>query len=1261
MSRKLHYLLLIVLIGASGSALAQEILGDITDPKKKEPIINAKVVALQGGIQKGITITDIDGHYSIKPLEPGTYDIIVTHPEYKQKTLTGIAVSPSGKAECDVKMSTGELETVVVSSKKLISKYETAKTMSSKDIKNAPVIQTADLVATAAGVRQATRGGQLNSDGGRGTGNVFIIDGVQVQGSTGIDMAQNSVDQIEVISSGIPAKYGDVSGAVVNITSRGVAPKFSGSVKAQHSLDGYNNNMVAFSIAGPLLKKKYIDSNTHKREPYLGFALSGDYSYDQNRYPSYFKTFQAKGDVLERLHNSPLKVSSDNNGLAVYNPSSLYVTQADLEQVKKPSHNTLQEVKLVGKLDLKINNEMKLIAGGNMDYTSQDQYAFSRNLFAPEATPTSNTLTGRGFLRFTQRLGKQNFSLNDTGKKAMIANASYILQVDYQKLYQTSFDPNFKYDIFKYGYIGKFQTQYQDIYIPNFADSTSGRNGTTLLFKAPVGIDYTQSTLNPVLSQYTTQYYSLLSEGGFKPSSLQSIQAHNALVNGDEPTFTYGMFYSPGSTQTGYSLYNSNQYGLTIDASFDLKLGKVTHEFEFGMYYNQRVISSYSISGAAYGGNSLWQAMRQLVSSYNNGNLKLDKTNPIFIVNGNRYTLADVNAGKVRPAPTDTITYNYINPVQTNFDKQLRKKLGLGKTDNIDIDALDPSTFNLNMFSADEMLNSGNPYASYYGYNYDGTNQSGTVNFNDFWTKKDADGNYTRPLAPFRPNMIAGYLLDRFEFKNINFNIGVRVERYSANTKVLKDPFSLYETKDVAQSGLTNTLNGGVTPSNIARTAVVYVDDNSSTNPTVIGYRDGSRWYDYTGKEISDPGLLKNYSGGRDPQPLLVSPKVKINDTAFNPNGSFTDYNPAVTVMPRITISFPISDVSKFVAHYDIYSQRPYPTALGYATAYDYYFLNQNSNQIISNANLRPEKTFDYELGFNQVIGSNAVLSIFGFYKERKDMITVVPYLYAWPTTYYTYGNRDFSSTKGVKLSYEMRATNHLQLSMNYTLQFAEGTGSSPFSTNSGGGGSVSPNGLLQSFISAGLPNLRYISALDYDSRHAITISADYRFNEGEGPVLFDKHILQNAGVNLILKGRSGEPYTRMKDVIGNTIVGGINGSRLPWHFGADMKINKDFELAFGKAKANAKADDKSGMMRKVHKVGAYIYIQNLFNTRDILGVYGYTGRPDDDGYLASPNGKVQISNQVSPQSYQDLYNISHNYGNVNYARTINFGLEYNF
>ncbi|MCB0697826.1 MAG: TonB-dependent receptor, partial [Chitinophagaceae bacterium] len=313
----------------------------------------------------------------------------------------------------------------------------------------------------------------------------------------------------------------------------------------------------------------------------------------------------------------------------------------------------------------------------------------------------------------------------------------------------------------------------------------------------------------------------------------------------------------------------------------------------------------------------------------------------------------------------------------------------------------------------------------------------------------------------------------------------------------------------------------------------------------------------------------------------------------------------------------------------------------------------------INNPNLKPEKLFDYEVGFKQTLTKSSAITISGFYKERKDMIQIRPYLYAWPTTYYTYGNRDFSTTKGMMLKYDLRRTKNLRMDVAYTLQFANGTGSGTTSSVASTGNPSAP-GLLSGFISAGLPNIRTVFPLNIDVRHNIVTNIDYRYGKDQGPVIANTHFLQNAGVNFIFRTRSGEPYTKYTQPrnVANTVDGQVNGSRLPWHYMLDMRLDKDFKLQFGK-----KNQEVTKASRGVY-VNAYVLITNILNRRDIISVDGYTGRTDDDGYLTHPQGIQTTNLQYNQQSYVDLYS-SNLLGaastRLNLPRRINLGLNLNF
>ena len=555
------------------------------------------------------------------------------------------------------------------------------------------------------------------------------------------------------------------------------------------------------------------------------------------------------------------------------------------------------------------------------------------------------------------------------------------------------------------------------------------------------------------------------------------------------------------------------------------------------------------------------------------------------------------------------------------------------------------------MFTPNEMTIGGNRFVSYYGYDHTGKRVNGQINFNDYFTKRDANGDLTRPIGAFRPNYIAGYLSDYIQTKDFLISLGVRVDRFDANTKVLNDPFSFLETQKAGT--IANR------PSNISSNAVIYVGNNTSANAPVIGYRDGETWYDASGTEVQDPTILRTGTNSAGLQPKLVKTNGQIielnNDSLFTGDKSFTDYTPQVNVMPRVNFSFQLNEGALFYAHYDVMVQRPVTGDNG--TAADYYYLYNNATNPIGNPNLKPEKTIDYEVGFRQRVTDQSAFTLTGFYKERRNQIQIRQYYQAYPTTYLTYGNRDFSTNKGFSLNYEMRRINNSNLSANitYTLAFNEGTGSDANSNRT----------LLNTLIQAGYPNQRNLFPLSYDSRHSINTQIDYRYTDGEGPTIAGKHVFENAGAQLTFRARSGEPYTRYAQPSAregtnvSLISGTVNGSRLPWHAMFDLNVDKDFFFTFGK-----KGKDKMLDRRQTGGLSfnVFAYVQNLLNTRDVLGVYGYTGRAGDDGYLTSAQGINYTAQQSNQQSFTDLYNLrQQDVNQLNSPRRIVIGVKVNF
>ena len=304
---------------------------------------------------------------------------------------------------------------------------------------------------------------------------------------------------------------------------------------------------------------------------------------------------------------------------------------------------------------------------------------------------------------------------------------------------------------------------------------------------------------------------------------------------------------------------------------------------------------------------------------------------------------------------------------------------------------------------------------------------------------------------------------------------------------------------------------------------------------------------------------------------------------------------------------------------------------------------------VVNNPNLKLQKTTDYELGFVQTLSKLSAINISAFYREIKDMVQLTAIRYAYPVNYMTFQNQDFGTVKGLSVSYDLRRINNLKMGANYTLQFAEGTGSSIFSS--------------LNILNSGSPNLRTILPLDFDRRHNLNVEVDYRYGRGktyEGPS-WGRKILAGFGANFLMRTGSGTPYSRQSNITedlalsksqGRTLSGQINGSNLAWTFRIDARVDKNVVIKFGND------EDK----KKITVLNIYLSVNNLLDTRNVVNVYHYTGNPNDDGFLTAAVSQQEINAKTNPQSFIDLYAIAVNSPyNYSLPRIIKLGAIYNF
>lgn len=1260
MMRKFYAFLLLLSIAYSGSLFAQsgagEFRGKVQDAKTKEGIPFAAVIVEQSGSQVAAQQTDFDGNFVIKPIPPGKYDVRVKIIGYNDRLINGVIITSNKQTyqNFDMSASVKNIAEVTVSdyAKPLIEIDNTTAggSLNAAEIVKLPTRNINSLVSTTAGVYQADEGAALSVKGSRTDANDYYIDGVKVRGVT--NLPQGAIEQITVITGGVPAQYGDATGGIVTITTKGPSKKFNGGVEAVTSefLDGYGYNLVSGNVSGPLVMK---NKDTDNPTPLIGYFASLELESKRDNDPSYVGAWKAKDSYVDAIRANPTQLTTlpgqapNRSGIARI-PTSYYVRASDIDKVKAQDDNENRNLNFSTRFDFQPNLNNVFAIGFNG--TSQRQRVYSRNnmLFNSENNGLFNRTNVRVYGRYTQK-----FNQSGEDSKSLLKNAYYTIQADFSRDYRVQQDINHRDRFFEYGHVGNFTTDRRNFIglsdgnEDNVLDTLMGSDGKTytrsnLAFastggKIDSGMTFVAGTLNPYIAQYNTNLINYINEQEalagtdlFTYSNVSSFTALTGIANGGTPQQVYGgLFNVPGTISNVYDINNSDQYRVTAMASADIK----GHAIQIGIEYEQRVESRFRMNP-----RGIWTIMRQQQNSYlrldqsaiNYNTMTLDVTNPtVTLVNDNTFALA---------------TENSYNDATSLFARNIRAKLGLNPGDFVDIDAYDPGTFDLNMFSASDLIDLLNPSGlnyQYFGYSFDGKKSNSNVTMEDFLSNNNRD---TRPIGAFRPIYTAGYIQDKFTFKDIVFNLGVRVDRFDANQQVLRDKYSLFETRTAGELPSR--------PANIPADATVYVDDPNS-NANVRGYRSGDVFYDANGNVVQNFNEIRSLTNGR-PTPWLASSAL---DTANNPvltGGAFKDYEPQTQIMPRIAFSFPISDVASFFANYDVLTQRPRANVFSNPMTYYLQALGKQG-QVIVSPDLAPEKTINYQFGFKQKVGNTSAITLTAFYKELKDNFQQVQIATAYPTAYLTYENRDFGTIKGFTLQYDLRRTNNIQVNAAYTLQFANGTGSDANSA--------------ANLISSGESEpIRIALPLDYDQRHTIVTTIDYRYGSGTsytGPANMQK-VLENFGVNFIFRAGSGTPYSRIsQNIVQNILqaddtrfrrlIGEINGSRLPWQYNIDLRMDKDFAIT----SKNAEGKGRNTTLN------VYLLVQNLFNTERIANVYPATGLPDDDGFLASTQS-VDFLNGIGTagniDSYIDLYKIRVNDpNNFRLPRVIRLGAIYNF
>lgn len=293
-------LVALCLLAVAAPAGAQRITGTVVGTVKDDTgaVLPGVTVSIMGEKIVGAqtTTTNDEGFYRFIALPPGSYDFSYALSGFVTLKRPAIRVSVGGTEEISVALKVSQLTeevTVIGDAPVVDTQTNQVSTNYDKDwIRNAPVPRFSmfDLLAVAPGVSQSAQGATTMSAFGSGTDeNSFQIDGTNLTApSTGEAWPYpntDAIEEIEVLSLGAPAEYGNLTGAVFNVVTRQGTNEFHGDLNFYLQTDGLTsrNTTDAEDFGFPFHREHFRDATVQLSGPIVKDKLHFFASYQYQR------------------------------------------------------------------------------------------------------------------------------------------------------------------------------------------------------------------------------------------------------------------------------------------------------------------------------------------------------------------------------------------------------------------------------------------------------------------------------------------------------------------------------------------------------------------------------------------------------------------------------------------------------------------------------------------------------------------------------------------------------------------------------------------------------------------------------------------------------------------------------------------------------------------------------------------------------------------------------------------------------------------
>ena len=363
------------------------------------------------------------------------------------------------------------------------------------------------------------------------------------------------------------------------------------------------------------------------------------------------------------------------------------------------------------------------------------------------------------------------------------------------------------------------------------------------------------------------------------------------------------------------------------------------------------------------------------------------------------------------------------------------------------------------------------------------------------------------------PIELSGYIQDKIEQDQMVVNLGIRFDYFDPKWKTLNDS-----------------------------------EDPNYLSPL----KPINRWFDLNGDHsISDDEMIDS------------NRKTDEDRLESNANGDswFRTVEAKTQFSPRFALAFPITESGHMHFSYGHFFQNP---------SFNYIYDNpefevpasSGISNTMGNADMEPQRTTQYEVGFSQQIGRDIGIEVTGYFKDIRNLnATEIKKTFIAGDRYGLFVNKDHANSRGITLAISKRSLNNFSGNIDYTYSISEGNASDPTAAFYDEASDIEPEKMLVS--------------LDWDQRHTLN-----------GTMTF--HPTKTSGISGVFSYGSGFPYTT--EFAGNRTAFENNALK-PATYNVDVRAFYNFSI------------------NKRFLVSAHINVYNLFNFLNELSVYNDTGR----------------------------------------------------